>query len=335
MRRAGGLLARIADPDNLELAFVRARRGKQDRYAVRRYADDLHARLAELRQDLLAGTCELHGYRCFSIRDPKPRLIAAPAFADRVLHHAILQVLEPELERVADFDSYACRKGKGLHKAIARAQSLCRRHEWFLQLDVRKFFDSIDHAAICELLRRRVKDLPLLQLLGRIVGSYETGPGIGLPIGSLTSQHLANFYLHPLDRFVRADPAALGYVRYMDDFVVFGNCREALAALRGRVGAFLYATLRLGLKNAGSLDRTSNGVGFLGLLVRGSHVRLMSKTKRRMRRKWRILLADADAGRIAPAELAMRSTALLARTRQVKARGLRARWTEDFGCRDL
>lgn len=195
MKRAAGLYARIADMDTLRLAFAKARRGKQDRQAVQAFAADLNGNLGRLCAELRAERVTLRGYRMFDIRDPKPRRIAAPAFADRVLHHAILHVLEPELERIAIFDSYACRTGKGTHRALARAQQHCRRHGWYLQLDVRKYFDSVDHDVLKRLLARRLKDPPLLKLLFAIVDSHATAPGKGLPIGSLTSQHLANFYL--------------------------------------------------------------------------------------------------------------------------------------------
>lgn len=333
MRRIGGLFDRIVDPDTLRHAFLRARRGKRDRHSVRRFEANLHDNLAQLRERLLEGSFVSHGYRLFTIHEPKPRRIAAPAFADRVVHHAILLVLEPEFERVADFDSYACRRGKGLHLAVLRAQRHCRQHAWFLQLDVRKFFESIDHAVLYGLLERRFKDARLLLLLRGILDSYCVEQGKGIPIGSLTSQHLANFVLAPLDQFVRQEVRAPGYVRYMDDFVVFGDQREALVDARTRIEIFLRERLGLLLKNSGALDRTKQGVGFLGVRVRSSHLGLMGKTKRRLRKKLRSIVAGHESGVVGSAELAVRATALLARTRHVHARGLRARWVGEFaGC---
>jgi hypothetical protein len=330
MRRAGGLYERIADMDTLRLAFAKARRGKQDRAAVQAFAQDLDANLGRLRADLLAERVALRGYRMFDIRDPKPRRIAAPAFADRVLHHAILHVLEPELERIAIHDSYACSKDKGTHRALARTQQHCRRHAWYLQLDIRKYFDSIDHAVLRRLLARRLKDVPLLRLLGQIVDSYATASGKGLPIGSLTSQHLANFYLAPLDHFVQEELRLGAYVRYMDDFVVFGAERGQLVAARARIEGFLRDRLALQLKSQGSLDQTRHGIAYLGMLVRGSHVRLMGKSKRRVRAKLLRLVAAHREGEVAAPELAVRATALLARTKHVAARGLRRRWVAEF-----
>lgn len=330
MRRAANLYPAIAEHENLLLAFHRARRGKQDRSAVQSFAADLDANIEALRAELLAENVHLHGYRFFMVRDPKPRRIAAPAFRDRVLHHAIVQIVEPELERIAVHDSYACRRGKGLHRAIARAQHFCRRHPFYLQLDVRKFFDSIDHAVLHRLFARRFKDHALLALFARILDSYSTGLGKGLPIGSLCSQHFANFYLAPLDHFVKQTLRVPGYTRYMDDFVLFADERDELLRARQAVATFLRDELRLSCKHAGVLDRTAAGLGFLGLLVRPSHVRLLGKTKRRVRRKLKQLVGGFARGVVDAAELGVRATALLVRAGQVKARGLRGAWIEQF-----
>lgn len=330
VRRAGNLYERIADTRNLLVAFHQARRGKRDRHAIQRFGNDLSHNIAGLRAQLLDERVLWHGYRMFEIRDPKPRRIAAPAFSDRVLHHAIVQVIEPELERVAIFDSYACRTGKGLYKAIERTRSFVRRRRWFLQLDVRKYFDSIDHAILTQRLERRFKDRALLGLLGGLIDSYRTSAGKGLPIGALTSQHLANFYLAPLDHFAKEVLRAPGYVRYMDDFVLFADERETLQGWRARIEEFLRAELALELKSSGALDGCRRGVGYLGLLVLPTHVRLMGKTKRRVRAGLRQLVAEHRAGAVDSAELASRTTATLARTRHVSARGLRASWIAQF-----
>jgi hypothetical protein len=134
-----------------------------------------------------------------------------------VLHHALMNVCEPVLERAAIFDSFACRKGKGRLAAIERAQVYAGRHGWFLKMDVRKYFDSVPHRTLEGLLARKFKDPAVLALFGAILASYETTPGRGLPIGNLTSQHFANFYLGRLDRFVKEVLQCLAYVRYSGD----------------------------------------------------------------------------------------------------------------------
>ena len=331
MRRANHLFPRILEHENLLRAYHGARRGKRDRWAVQEFERDLQGNLAVLRRRMEAHPMVWLSYRMFEVRDPKPRRIAAPAFPDRVAHHAIMQVIEPELERVAIWDSYACRRGKGLHRGIQRAQSYARRYPWFLQLDVRKYFDSVDHRVLKDLLARRFKDRALLSLLGSLIDSYAKVPGKGIPIGSLTSQHFANFYLAPLDHYAKEVLGARGFVRYMDDFVLFAETKAELLDARSSIEQFLRERLALELKNAGALDRTASGVGFLGLLVRPSHVRLMGKTKRRVRAKWKALVEQYRGGQVDAGSLARRATALLVRTRQVKARGLRQRWLFEFG----
>lgn len=330
MKRVGGLYGQIAEHDNLLHAFHAASLGKRDRRTVQAFALDLDRQIETLRTELLNERLVLRGYRFFTIHDPKPRRIAAPEFRDRVVHHALMRVMAPHLERIAIADSFACRKGKGLSAAVARAQAHSRRWSWHLQLDVRKFFDSVDHDTMLRLLQRRFKDAALLRCIARILASHETSAGKGLPIGALTSQHLANFYLAPLDRFVKETLRAPGYVRYMDDFVIFGPSASALAEWRPAIGRFLRQELALELKRPGAVSQCHQGVGFLGLLIRPSHVRLLGKSKRRLRNRLRSVIAMYTGGEIDGHSLAVRVTALLSRTHHVKSHGLRSRWREEF-----
>jgi len=188
MKRAGALLDAIADPGNLRLAFWKAAKGKGAKADCRAFQEKLDANLAALRADLLAGSARVGAYHYFTIHDPKERTICAASFPERVLHHALMNVCEPVLERAAVFDSYACRKGKGQLAAVRRAESCARQYGWFLKLDVRKYFDSVDHDILQGLLRRKFKDAVVLGLFDQVLASYQTVPGRGLPIGNLTSQ---------------------------------------------------------------------------------------------------------------------------------------------------
>jgi len=192
----------VAEPDNLRLAFWKAAKGKRGKLDCRTFQARLDDHLHELREDLLADRVSVGEYHYFQIRDPKERTICAASFRERVLHHALMNVCEPIVERAAIFDSYACRRGKGRLAAIHRAQHFAVKHRWFLKLDIRKYFDSVVHTVLETLLETKIKDPAVLRLFGRIIDSYATGLGRGLPIGNLTSQHFANFYLAPLDRFI-------------------------------------------------------------------------------------------------------------------------------------
>ena len=162
----------------------------------------------------------------FVIHDPKERIITAPCFAERVLHHAVMNVCEPKFEQWLINDTYACRVGRGQGAALSRAQQFARRFPFFLKIDVRKYFDSISHEILLSRLDLLFKDRRLLDLFERIVHSFRGNLGRGLPIGSLTSQHLANFYLGWFDRYAKETLRLKGYVRYMDDMALWADSSE-------------------------------------------------------------------------------------------------------------
>ena len=228
MRRAANLFDQIPEPENLRLAFHKAARGRRGQAVVRQFAASLDQRIAAMSAAIREGTIPVGRFQQFLIRDPKERVITAPCFDERVLHHGIMNVCEPVLDRWLIDDTFACRVGKGREAAILRAQHFTRHNGWFLKLDVRKYFDSVSHARLMHFLERRFKDRRLLELLNRIIAAYRGELGIGLPIGSLTSQHFANFYLGWLDRYVKENLHLGGYVRYMDDMVLWHDGPEAI-----------------------------------------------------------------------------------------------------------
>ena len=194
------------------------------------------------------GTFPVGRFQQFLIRDPKERVITAPCFDERVLHHGIMNVCEPVLDRWLIDDTFACRAGKGREAAILRAQHFTRHNGWFLKLDVRKYFDSVPHARLMHFLERRFKDRRLLELLHRIIAAYRGELGIGLPIGSLTSQHFANFYLGWLDRYVKENLRLGGYVRYMDDMLLWHDDRRRLEEAQRLCSGFAAEKLSLEFK---------------------------------------------------------------------------------------
>ncbi len=331
MKRVGSLLARMAEPENLRQAFLKAARGKRGKADCREFQSRLDENLAALRAELLAGRVRVGDYHLFTIFDPKERTICAASFGQRVLHHAVMAVCEPVLERASVFDSYACRKGKGRLVAVERARGYARRHEWFLKMDVRKYFDSIHHATLAGLLARKFKDRPVLALFGKIIGSYETAPGRGLPIGNLTSQHFANYYLAPLDRFIKERLGRRAYVRYMDDFVVWGSRREELNEVRARVRGFLAEELKLELKAEPCLNRTALGMDFLGYRLFPERMRLARRSKVRFARKFRGYERAFLEGEWGEAELQRRIQALLAFVRPADSAAFRRHVLARFG----
>ena len=284
MKRAGNLYPLIAETDNLRLAFYKAQRGKAGKAEVMRFRENLDLELRSLREQLLSGDVRLGEYHYFTIHDPKERVICAASFRERVLHHAIMNVCEPVFERYQIFDSYACRKNKGVDVCLERARYFCRNSKWHLKLDIHKYFDSVDHRVLLGLLDRRFKDAQLLNLFSNLLDTYETAPERGLPIGNLTSQHFANLYLGSLDRKIKEVWRVAAYLRYMDDFVLFARDRQTLTALESRIREFLAEELHLEL-NDRIINRNAHGVPFLSYLVHGDRLRLSLKAKRRFRRK--------------------------------------------------
>jgi len=252
--------------------------------------------------------------RCtqFIIHDPKKRTITAPCFAERVLHHAIMNVCEPVFERLLIDDTYACRRGKGRIAALHRAMDFSARYPVILKLDMRSYFDSISHELLHQQLKRRFKDRRLLQLFDRISDGYETNPGCGLPIGSLTSQHFANFYLAGFDRFVKEELGSRGYVRYMDDCVIWSTSASQLRRILARCEEFLVRDLRLHINRDPLIRSTRNGFEFLGCRVFPTHLQLNHRSRQRFRRRLRNLEEAFVRGLISERALQARATALCA-----------------------
>ena len=287
MKRANYLFHRIPTQENLRKAFRKAAKGKRRKQPVIDFAADFDNNIQKLQHQIVNGEPDVGHYRFFTVRDPKTRIICAASFPERVLHHAIMNVCEPALDKHAIFDSYACRKGKGNRRALQRAQTFARKHPWHLKLDIRKYFDSIDHAVAMRLLTRVFKERDLLAFFEKIIDSYHGQPGKGVPIGNLISQHLANFYLGPLDRHIKETRRIKGYVRYMDDFILFAREKAALQTELAEIQSYLKSELALALKDNIQLNRPRFGVSFLGFRVFPAHIRLNPRSRRRFSQKLR------------------------------------------------
>jgi RNA-directed DNA polymerase len=282
-------LEAVADWHNLAAALHRAGLGKGHREEVRRFRGDFEAQLGRLRQEILAGTVELGRMRSFRISDPKPRLIHAPCFRERILHHALMAQAGPVLDRALVADTYACRVGKGALAAVQRAQHHARRWPWYAQIDIRAYFANIDHATLRDLLARRFKDAGLLGLMGRIVAAHHATPGKGLPIGALTSQQFANYYLSGLDRLLLEGCRVRGLVRYMDDLIWWGDSRESVRESLAAAGAYARERLGLEIKLPVRVGQSRYGASFCGYRILPGQLLLSRRRKRRYgecRRAW-------------------------------------------------
>ena len=283
MRRTRIDLASIAAIPSLAEATARSARGKRERPAVRAFLADLERSLESLSQDILAGRAPRGEYRRFRIRDPKPRTIHAACFPDRVLHHAIMLHAGPVFERTMTDTSYACRPGKGALAAAHAARAAIQRFPWYVKVDVSGYFDHIDHRLLGGLLAHRFKGAAFLSLLGRIIAGYEAAPGRGLPIGSLTSQYFANYYLDGLDRLLLEHLGVRAELRYMDDLLWFCDSRERAKETLVGVRDWLAGERLLRLKEPPQINRSTHGVSFCGYRVRPGALLLGRRRRRRYR----------------------------------------------------
>lgn len=278
------------------------------------FEHDLEENLLRLQEELLTGTYRPGPYRSFYVHEPKRRLISAAPFRDRVVHHALCQVIEPAFERSFIADSFANRVGKGTHRALDRLQQLTRRFPFALQCDLRQFFPSLDHEILFATLARQVLDPDVRRLIRLILDSgrgvlseeysmvYFPGDDLfaaarprGLPIGNLTSQFWANCYLNPFDHFVKRELRCPGYVRYVDDFVLFAEDKATLWAWKDAVVERL-TRLRLTIHTGAQPLPVIKGLPFLGFVVYPHRRRLKRRKGVYFQRRLRGLVAEVEAG---------------------------------------
>lgn len=266
---------------SLRAAALRAVRGERHKPSVATFLMDLEPELFALERELRDGSWRPRPLRRFAIRDPKPRVIASSHLRDRVVHHALCAALEPMFESYAIFDSYACRPGKGGHAAICRARDFAGRSDWFVKLDVRHYFETVDHGVLLRCLERRgLRDRTLE--LARVIIEAGGQEGRGLPIGSLTSQHFGNLLLGRLDHHMKDDLGLRCYLRYMDDILIFAPDRERALVFRAEAERFIREDLRLELKEeALRQGPIYDGVPFLGFRIWPSLIRFDGARKRR------------------------------------------------------
>ena len=331
MRRVGNLYEKICTLNNLQDAFLKAVKVKSTRREVVAFRQNFNENINTLRRGLLFESSTIGEYRFFMVYDPKERLICAASFPERVLHHAIMNICEPYLDGYAIFDSYACRQGKGSHKALARAQKFSRNNRWYLKLDIRKYFDSIDHQIVLSLLERRLKDKKLLTLFRKLLETYHTEPSKGLPIGNLISQHLANFYLGLFDHWLKETRRIKGYLRYMDDFLLFAEQRSGLQTELVAITDFLKSKLQLELKPAIQLNHCRHGIPFLGFRVFPDRLILTPQSRRRFVAKFRFYEKQWRFGCWSVENLQRHTTSLVESTKIADAIGFRNNIVNSFG----
>lgn len=296
----------IYDYENIYLAWQQASKGKRYRNEVLEFERNLEENLINIQNHLIYGSYHQGKFREFYVNEPKRRLVMALPFHDRVVQWAIYRQLFPLLEKQFIDDSFACRTGKGTHKAADRLQYWLRQVDrkpekfYYLKLDVAKYFYRIDHQILLNILSHKIGDKPLLDLLQRIIcdnntafglalpsegsGNFSTGRlwHCGMPIGNLTSQMFANVYLNELDQFCKHKLKLHYYVRYMDDIIILSDSKSELHLIKMEIECFLGGKLKLNLNNKTTIRPCSMGVEFVGYRLWATHRKLKKKTAKKM-----------------------------------------------------
>ncbi len=297
------MYSKICSLDNLNLAFKRARKGKTLKSYVIDFESDLEANLQKLHNELVNQTYKPKPLETFIIRDPKTRKISKSDFKDRIVHHALCNVIEPLFEKNFIFDSFANRKFKGTLKAIERFEKFFRKVSnnfskncYVLKADIKHYFDTVNNNILLNILKKRIFDNKVMELIKIILKNHTTN-GKGMPLGNLTSQFFANVYLNELDQFVKHTLKAKHYVRYVDDFVVLNQSIDVLTNYKIKIDYFLKSKLDLTLHpDKSRILKLENGIGFLGMRLYNCHKRIIKKNIKRFDRRLSLFKQDFEAG---------------------------------------
>ena len=333
------LFPQIYDFEALHAAYLRARAGKRSRREVQQFEQDLEGNLIQLQNELIWDQYQIGAYLPFKVYEPKERNVAALPFRDRVVQHALVAVIEPLWERRFISDSYACRPGRGTHLGADRAQAMLRKVKRehskvsVFKADIAKYFQSIDHSILKGLMRKRIACKRTLALLDHIIDSANSLsshiPGVGLPIGNLTSQLCANIYLHELDEFIKHALREKHYARYMDDFIVVHPDKAHLQRVRVQVEDFLAQRLRLKTNHKTQVFPLSvlhgRALDFLGYRIWTTHRRLRKSSISRITLTLRTLQRQYADGCISLERVGQSVTSWVAHAMHADALGLRTR----------
>lgn len=285
MKRHGNLYEKICDIQNLYLADDLASKGKSKQFSVVNHRNNRDMNLLNLQNMLLDKKFKTSEYQVFKVYEPKEREVyRLPYFPDRIVHHAIMNVLEPIFVKTFTTDTYSCIKGMGLHKASRRLSKALKNQadtKYCLKIDIKKFYPSVDHDNLKILLRRKFKDNDLIELLDGIIDIAD-----GIPIGNYLSQYFANFYLTYFDHWIKEDLKVKYYYRYADDIVILSDSKDYLHGVLSKIRHYLLSNLKLHVKeNYQVFPVESRGIDFLGYVHYHTHTFLRKSIKKRFARK--------------------------------------------------
>lgn len=288
MKRIGHLYEQVCSYDNLLLAAENARKGKNRQKTVQEFCLNLEENIQQIRHELITQTYKTSSYHCFIVNEPKERVIYRLPFRDRVVQWAIMLIVEPIWMSYFTRDTFSCIKGRGIHDALDRLRNDLRNDpegtQYCLKIDVRKFYPSIDHDILKQVIRRKIKDPKLLWLIDDIIASVPEADGV--PIGNYLSQFFANLYLAELDHLLKEECRVPYYYRYADDMVLLGSSKDELRAVLVYINHYLHHERNMALKGDFQIFPVdSRGVDFVGYISYHTHVRARKKNKQGLIRK--------------------------------------------------
>ena len=288
----------------MQKAYDLARKGKLSNPKVKSFQEHEQLYLAQLFRELHEGTYKPKPLKSFILRDPKTRKICASDFRDRIVHHALINVLNPIFEPCFIYDSYASRKGKGTFAALQRFDCFKRKVScngslkqiartnndvkgYVLKCDIKKYFDTVDQAALLQIISRRVEDKKIMVLIKALLDNYQTAPGKGMPLGNWTSQFFANIYLNELDQFIKHELKEKYYIRYVDDFIILHKSKNHLSSLREKISCKIFELLLELHPQKCKILSLSNGVKFLGFQNFFFYRKIVRKNINKMRQRFK------------------------------------------------
>lgn len=296
----GKMFSQIYDYENLLRSWKQTCRLKKYREDMMIFRRNLDENLIIIQNELIWKTYKVSGYRNYVIYEPKKRLISSLPVRDRIVQHALVNVIEPGIDKQFIYDSHACRVGHGLKTAVDRFIKFSKANKYCLKCDITAYFPSIDHDVLKRLFRMKIQCEETLWLIDNILDST-CSPG--LPIGNLLSQLSANLYLHELDLYVKHKLGIRFYLRYMDDFVVFSDSRRDLYQIKNCMREFLIKRLHLTLSERKSiLYETSKGVDYCGFRCFSTHAVVKKDTRKKNYKRMKELSAALQDGAITPEE---------------------------------
>ncbi len=288
----------LCSKENLEIAYNKAKKGKSNKRYVIEFEKDLKQNLNQLRLELIFHSYQPKPLKSFVIKDPKTRIIHKSDFRDRIVHHALCNIIEPIFDKTFIYDSYANRKGKGTLKAIQRFEQFQRKVSknntkicYVLKADIKHYFENVNIKILINILKTKIKDEKIIRLIKVILKNYSKDKG--MPLGNLTSQFFANVYLNELDQYIKHTLKVKYYIRYVDDFVILSSSKEELIILKEKINDFLQKQLKLTLHpDKSKIIILKHGVKFLGAKIFYYHKIIPKKNRQKFFRKYNLLKTE-------------------------------------------